>query len=106
MKKINSDEMVTIEKSKYEKLLQELEECKKQIVFLCEQLRGAKRHRFGSKSEKTDPEVAEQLTLMFNEPEFWQDDDEQEEPAVVVASHTRAKKKSPNVIGTVPESVP
>ena len=94
-------ETVTISRAEYE----ELQELKKQHEWLLEQLRVLKSKQFGSSSEKASEEIYGQLSLLFNEPEFYAENDgKAETPAVEVRSHTR-KRKSGRARDILPENV-
>ena len=91
-------ETVTISRAEYEEL-------KAQNQWLLEQLRVLKSKQFGSSSEKASEEIYGQLSLLFNEPEVYDEDDgKAETPAVEVRSHTR-KRKSGRARDILPENV-
>lgn len=91
-------ETVTISRVEYEEL-------KAQNQWLLEQLRVLKSRQFGSVSEKASEEVIGQLSLLFDEPETFEEDVQSaEESAVEVRSHVR-KKKSARAKDILPENV-
>ena len=59
-----AEETVTISRTEYEDLLEQ----KRQNEWLLEQLRLARKKKFGSSSEQLTEEAYEQLSLLFNEP--------------------------------------
>ena len=94
-------EMVTIPRAEYDRFL----ELEKQHEWLLEQLCVLKSKQFGSSSEKASGEVIGQLSLLFNESEFYAEDAEKtEDPTVEVRAHTR-KRKSGRARDILPENV-
>jgi transposase len=94
-------EMVSIPRAEYEYL-------QAQVQWLMEQLRLLKKRAYGASSEKASEEVYEQLSLLFNEAEAFEDAEAGEAakaPAVEVKAYTRTKK-SGNVRDIVPKDIP
>ena len=93
-------ETVTISRAEYEGY----QELQKQYDWLLEQLFAMKKKQFGSSSERSDAEIYEQLSLLFNEAEACLEEECREEvsvPVVEVRSHSR-KRKSGNVRDILP----
>ncbi|MDO4460825.1 MAG: IS66 family transposase [Clostridia bacterium] len=104
-------EMITISREEYEKLIsksQKLEAQNKtletQVQWLSEQLALANARKYGSASEKIDPNAMEQLSLFANEAEWYLDYKPTKEEQKV-SEHIR-RKRSGSVIDIVPEDVP
>lgn len=93
-------ETVTISRAEYE----ELQELKKNYAWLLEQLRVLKSKQFGSSSEKASEEIYGQLSLLFKEPEVYEEEAKAEAPAVEVRSHAR-KRNSSSARDILPENV-
>lgn len=92
----NSSDTVTISRAEYEHLIHENE-------WLREQLLNFKKKVFGSSSEKTDEEVYEQMSLLFNEAEMTVDETEDDAPVTEVKGHTR--RRSGSIKDVVPEGM-
>jgi len=84
-----SAEMVTISRSEYETLKEQISELNSQVKWLMEQMRLARQKRFGASSEKSE---YDQLSL-FNEAEATADDKAAEPELTEVKSHYRKKAK-------------
>ncbi|MBR1495877.1 MAG: IS66 family transposase zinc-finger binding domain-containing protein, partial [Acidaminococcaceae bacterium] len=97
-------ETVTIPQEKYNGLVSYVKELETQNQWLLEQLRVIRQKKFGASSEKASEEVAEQLSLLFDEAEVYVAEESKEEaPAVEVRSHTR--RKGGDVRSIVPENI-
>lgn len=121
MKKTNNfqtstEEMVTISRAEYEKLLgqgqqlltqnERISHLENQIELLMEALRLARHKRFGASSEKSEDTLMEQLSFLFNEAEvFSAKEKDEEENVTVVAAHKRHKKHA-YALDTIPEGIP
>ena len=60
-------EMVTISRAEYEALKAQNTDLSNQIEWLMEQMRLTRKKLFGSSSEKTQEDVMDQLSFLFNE---------------------------------------
>lgn len=89
-------EAVTISRAEYDSFM----ELKSQNEWLLEQLRLAKKKRFGASSEKVQEELMGQLSLMLNEAEAYA-----APPGTKVAAHVR-QRRSPRMEEVLPENVP
>ena len=122
MKKIDSigtstGETVTISRAEYEKLLgqgeqllaqnERIAELENRVEMLMEALRLARHKQFGASSEKSDEQVVEQLSFLFNEAEVYADAEEkaEDESVTVVSAHKRHKKHE-YTLDTIPEGTP
>ena len=100
----NNEEMITISRAEYEAQKQRVQELEQQIMLLMEAMRLARHQRFGSSSEKTEEESAEQLKFLFNEAEVYAEKTA-EEPATAVNAYKRRKKQE-YTLDYLPEGVP
>ena len=115
MKKIDvigtsTGETVTISRAEYEKLQAQSErisELENRVELLMEALRLARHKQFGASSEKSDEQVVEQLSFLFNEAEVYADAEEkaEDESVTVVAAHKRHKKHE-YTLDNIPEGTP
>lgn len=97
-----AEDTVTISRTEYENLLED----KRQKEWLLEQLRLARKKKFGSSSEQLTDEAYEQLSLMFDEPAAYKQPLEEEpeaEETVEVQAHSR-KKRSGSAREILPEN--
>ena len=97
-----AEETVTISRTEYEDLLEQ----KRQNEWLLEQLRLARKKKFGASSEHLSEEAYEQLSLMFDEPAAYKQPPEEEpeaEETVEVQAHSR-KKRSGSAREILPEN--
>ena len=97
-----AEETVTISRTEYEDLLEQ----KRQNEWLLEQLRLARKKKFGSSSEQLTEEAYEQLSLLFDEPAAYKQPPEEEpeaEETVEVQAHSR-KKRSGSAREILPEN--
>ena len=97
-----AEETVTISRTEYENLLED----KRQKEWLLEQLRLARKKKFGASSEHLSEEAYEQLSLMFDEPAAYKQPPEEEpeaEETVEVQAHSR-KKRSGSAREILPEN--
>ena len=88
--------------TEYENLLED----KRQKEWLLEQLRLARKKKFGASSEHLSEEAYEQLSLMFDEPAAYKQPPEEEpeaEETVEVQAHSR-KKRSGSAREILPEN--
>ena len=108
-------EMVTISRAEYEKLLgqeqqlltqnERLAKMEQQIEVLMEALRLARHKKFGASSEKSEDNLTEQLSFLFNEAEvFSAAEKEAEENVTTVAAHKRHKKHE-YTLDNIPEGI-
>ena len=108
-------EMVTISRAEYEKLLgqeqqlltqnERLAKMEQQIEVLMEALRLARHKQFGASSEKSEDNLTEQLSFLFNEAEvFSAAEKEAEENVTTVAAHKRHKKHE-YTLDNIPEGI-
>ena len=98
-------ETVVIPRAEYDADKAYISELEQKNRWLMEQLRLLRKKQFGSSSEKTSEEVAEQMSFLFNEAEvFTEEDKEPEAPVVEVRAHER--KKSGAVKDILPADVP
>ena len=97
-----AEETVTISRTEYENLLED----SRQKEWLLEQLRLARKKKFGSSSEQLTDEGYEQLSLLFDEPAACKQPPEEEpevEETVEVKAHAR-KKRSGSAREILPEN--
>lgn len=94
------DDTVTISRAEYEGL----KALEQQNRWLMEQLGLVRKRQFGTISEKASAEVMEQMSLLFNEAEVYEDKREEREKTEVKA-HTRAKRGG-SVREILPENIP
>lgn len=99
------DEMVTISRAEYEALKAQNADLSNQIEWLMEQMRLTRKKLFGSSSEKTQEEVMDQLSFLFNEAEAYFKPEKTEPGKTEVAAHTR-QKRSGNIEEILPDDVP
>ena len=102
----SNQEMVTISRAEYEKLQaqgQRISELEKHVDILMDALRLAGHQRFGPSSEKSNEEIMDQLSFLFNEAEVFAVPEE--ENIVVVPEHKRHKKHE-YTLDSIPEDVP
>ena len=85
----NNAEMVTISRAEYESMKAQNAELSQQVNWLMEQIRLARKKRFGSSSEQGKYDIGEQLSLLFNEAEVFAKDGQPEPEKTQIASHTR-----------------
>lgn len=103
----SEEQTITISRQEYERLL----DAKKSYDWLMEQLRLAKRGRFGSSSEKASEEVSGQLSFLFNEAEVIIGEEEegtarqQTEQENVAPYHRKKKKNGGSAKEILPEDV-
>lgn len=102
-------EMITISRAEYEQLQAQSERVsalEKQVETLMEAIRLARHKQFGASSEKSSESDMEQLSLLFNEAEFYSDfAKSKDESVTVVAAHKRHKKHE-YALDNLPENVP
>ena len=101
---LNSEEVVTVLKSEYEKLKKELEEVKALNTWYEEQLKIIKKRKYGSESEYACDEVIGQL-CMFDEAEAIAYIEEIKKKSTTVKEHERTVKKEA-VLRPLMESLP
>ena len=113
----STGETVTISRAEYEKLLgqgqqllaqnERISELENRVELLMEALRLARHKQFGASSEKSDEQVVEQLSFLFNEAEVYADAEEkaEDESVTVVAAHKRHKKHE-YTLDNIPEGTP
>ena len=97
-----AEDTVTISRTEYENLLED----KRQKEWLLEQLRLARKKKFGASSEHLSEEAYEQLSLLFDEPAAYKQPPEEEpeaEETVEVQAHSR-KKRSGSAREILPEN--
>ena len=99
--------MVSISRAEYEKLHKQqsyISELERQNQWLMEQLNLARQKKFGASSEHASPEVLEQMSLLFDEPEAVASvAAEEAAPAVEVRPHKR--RKSGSVKDILPDDI-
>ena len=95
----SNTEMVTISRAEYEEKNarlasqdERISRLESQISVLTQALRLSRHKRFGASSEKTNEEVMEQLSFLFNEAEAFAEAKAEEDNVVVVPEHKRHKK--------------
>jgi transposase len=98
-------EMITISRAEYEALKAQNTEQSRQIEWLMEQIRLTRKKLFGSSSEKTQEEVMDQLSFLFNEAEAYIKPEKPEPEKTEVAAHTR-QKRGGNIEEILPDDVP
>ena len=76
-----------------------------QYRWLMEALRLANHKRFGASSEKSEENLMEQLSFLFNEAEVFAAAAEAEE-STEVAGHKRRKKNNDYTMDSIPEALP
>ena len=113
----STGETVTISRAEYEKLLgqgqqllaqnERIAELENRVELLMEALRLARHKQFGASSEKSDEQVVEQLSFLFNEAEVYADAEEkaEDESVTVVAAHKRHRKHE-YTLDNIPEGTP
>lgn len=92
----NSAGTVTITREEYDSLMgfkAQNAELSQKLNWLLEQLRLSKKRQFGQSSEQTKFDIGEQLSLLFNEAEFFADETVQEPPFQEIQTHYRRKSK-------------
>jgi transposase len=100
----SNTEMVSISRAEYEKQQGYISELERQVQWLMEQLNLARQKKFGASSEHASPEVLEQMSLLFDEPEAVASVAAAEAaPAVEVRPHKR--RKSGSVKDILPEDI-
>jgi transposase len=98
-------EMVTISRAEYEALKAQNKDLSNQIEWLMEQMRLTRKKLFGSSSEKTQEEVMDQLSFLFNEAEAYVKPEKHEPGKTEVAAHTR-QKRGGSIEEILPDDVP
>lgn len=98
-------EMVTISRAEYEALKAQNTDLSNQIEWLMEQMRLTRKKLFGSSSEKTQEDVMDQLSFLFNEAEAYIKPEKPELEKTGVAAHTRQKRRG-NIEEILPDDVP
>jgi transposase len=101
----NNAEMMTISCVEYNALRKENERLSRQVDWLVEQMRLARKKVFGASSEKSREELVGQMNLLFDEAELHLAMEHKEEASAPVAGYTR-KKRSGGVEEILPENVP
>ena len=98
-KELNT-ETVTISKEEYDALVSsvdryktELDDIYRKYDWLVERLKTVSKDRFGSRSDKASEEVVGQMSLLFDEPEFYAYLESVKEETTDVAAHKRTVKK-------------
>ena len=107
-KKIDTSnaEMVTISRAEYEAQQERIANLEQHVSVLMEALRLARHKQFGASSEKSTEGDMEQLSLLFNEAEFYSDFARAKEEKVTdVAAHKRHKKHE-YALDNLPENIP
>lgn len=93
-----SVETITIPKVEYEQLKSaeaQVATLQQEIQWLTEQIRLARKQRFGSSSEKSKTDDScEQLSYLFNEAESMADEKQPEPSDIVVKAHARKARRS------------
>ena len=107
---ITATGMISIPRTEYEALMSLREqnaELSRNLDYMMQQLRLAKKKVFGPSSEQTCEEVMDQLRFVFNEAEAWLPKEQEAQPPeeTPVAAHTR-KKRSSKLEEVIPENVP
>ena len=85
-----AEDTVTISRTEYENLLED----KRQKEWLLDQLRLARKKKFGASSEKVTEEVMEQLSFLFNEPAAYKQPPEAPERSFRKTRRSRKKRTS------------
>ena len=101
--------MVTISRAEYEQLQGQKERItalEQQIALLTEAIRLARQKRFGASSERTSGDAMEQLSLLFNEAEWYADQAAKEDGGSVAVAGHRRHKKHEYTLDELPENVP
>lgn len=99
-------ETVTISRAEYEAQQERIAQLEQHVSVLMEALRLARHKQFGASSEKSTEDDMEQLSLLFNEAEFYSDFAKaKEEDVTVVAAHKRHKKHE-YALDNLPENIP
>jgi transposase len=96
-------EMMTISRAEYDAIRKENENLTRQVDWLMEQMRLAKKKAFGASSEKSREELTGQMNMLFDEPEVHLAIESKENASV--AGYTR-KKRAGSVDEILPENVP
>ena len=98
--------MVTISRAEYEAQQERIAQLEQHVSVLMEALRLSRHKQFGASSEKSSEDDMEQLSLLFNEAEFYSDFAKaKEESVTVVAAHKRHKKHE-YALDNLPENIP
>ncbi len=88
----SNQETVTVSRVEYEEQQRRIAKLEQQVSVLTEALRLSRHKQFGTSSEKTNEEVMEQLSFLFNEAEVFAEAKAESENVVVVPEHKRHKK--------------
>ena len=99
-----TDETITVSRAEYEAIQKDVAELRQENQWLLEQLGIIRKHVFASTSEKTSDAVMEQMSLLFNEAEVYEDKRIERERTEVKA-HSR-EKRSGSVRDIVPKDIP
>ena len=67
----SNTETVTVSRAEYEAQQERIAKLEQQVSVLTEALRLSRHKQFGTSSEKTNEEVMEQLSFLFNEAEVF-----------------------------------
>lgn len=95
--------MMTISCAEYDALRKENESLSRQVDWLMEQMRLAKKKLFGATSEKSHEELIGQINMLFDEPEVHLAIESKENASV--AGYTR-KKRASSLEEILPDNVP
>ena len=99
-------EMVTISKTEYERLNAQVATLQQEVSWLTEQIRLARKQRFGPSSEKSNPnDGMVQLSYLFNEPECMARENAPEPDMEEVAVKAHARKARRAVQEKLPEDI-
>ena len=105
-KTTSNAEMVTISRAEYEAQQERIAQLEQYVSVLMEALRLSRHKQFGASSEKSAESDMEQLSLLFNEAEFYSDFAKaKEENITEVAAHKRHKKHE-YALDNLPENLP
>ena len=105
-KTTSNAEMVTISRAEYEAQQERIAQLEQHVSVLMEALRLSRHKQFGTSSEKSTESDMEQLSLLFNEAEFYSDFAKaKEENITEVAAHKRHKKHE-YALDNLPENIP
>ena len=96
-------EMMTISCAEYDALRKENENLTRQVDWLMEQIRLAKKKVFGASSEQSREELTGQMNMLFDEPELHLEIESKANASV--AGYTR-KKRAGSVEEILPDNVP
>ena len=102
----NTEEMVTISRDEYEAQKERIAELEQQVSVLMEAVRLSRHKRFGASSEHIDGDAMEQLSLLFNEAEFFCEDIKTAEPEAVTVAAYKRHKKHEYTLDNLPDNVP